>query len=288
MRKSREFDNVLDECLERLLVKGDTIAQCLQSFPKHADELKPLLEAALVTKRASAIQPRPEFRDRARYQFNAALQEVSQRGRLSLIWLPGWATAVALVLGLLLIGGGTIGAAGYSMPDSLLYPIKLATEQVQVALTLSDTAKAELEASFADRRVTEIVYLAEKGDAERIEAVTRGLDKNLDQLASLAPGVETAAAPGLMEAPLALTEGEVTAPPLTSAARAEDAEGETGTQGAQNERDRLKTTIANYAVNHPAVLSAVLEKVPESAKAALQQAIDVARAGYEKALEGWE
>jgi len=288
MSKEKELNNILDECLEWLLVKGETIEQCLERHPEQADSLRPLLQTALETKQALALQPRAEFKDRARYQFNAALQEVSQRGRLSLIWLPGWATAVALVLGLLLIGGGTIGAAGYSMPDSLLYPIKLATEQVQVALTLSDTAKAELEASFADRRVTEIVYLAEKGDAERIEAVTRGLDKNLDQLASLAPGVETAAAPGLMEAPLALTEGEVTAPPLTSAARAEDAEGETGTQGAQNERDRLKTTIANYAVNHPAVLSAVLEKVPESAKAALQQAIDVARAGYEKALEGWE
>jgi len=288
MSKEKELNNILDECLEWLLVKGETIEQCLERHPEQADSLRPLLQTALETKQALALQPRAEFKARARYQFNAALQEVSQRGRLSLIWLPGWATAVALVLGLLLMGGGTIGAAGYSMPDSLLYPIKLATEQVQVALTLSDTAKAELEASFADRRVTEIVYLAEKGDAERIEAVTRGLDKNLDQLASLAPGVETAAAPGLMEAPLALTEGEVTAPPLTSAARAEDAEGETGTQGAQNERDRLKTTIANYAVNHPAVLSAVLEKVPESAKAALQQAIDVARAGYEKALEGWE
>ncbi len=75
MRKSREFDNVLDECLERLLVKGETVEQCLRSFPEHADELEPLLETALATKQASAIQPRPEFRDRARYQFYAALQE---------------------------------------------------------------------------------------------------------------------------------------------------------------------------------------------------------------------
>ena len=34
--ESREFDNILDECLERLLVKGETIEQCLQSYPEHA------------------------------------------------------------------------------------------------------------------------------------------------------------------------------------------------------------------------------------------------------------
>ncbi len=73
MMKSREFDNVLDECLERLLTKGETIERCLQSFPKHADELKPLLETALATRQAAAIQPRLEFRNKAKYQFYAAL-----------------------------------------------------------------------------------------------------------------------------------------------------------------------------------------------------------------------
>ena len=57
MRKSREFDNILDECLESLLTEGATIEQCLQRFPKYADELKPLLETALAARKVSAIQP---------------------------------------------------------------------------------------------------------------------------------------------------------------------------------------------------------------------------------------
>ncbi len=69
MRKSREFDNILNECLEKLLLKGETIEQCLRSFPEHADELEPLLQTTLAIKGASDIQPSPEFRDKARYQF---------------------------------------------------------------------------------------------------------------------------------------------------------------------------------------------------------------------------
>ncbi len=74
MRKSREFDDALDACLERLLVEGETLEQCLQSFPEYVAELKPLLETALSVKQVSAIQLRPELRDKARYQFFSALQ----------------------------------------------------------------------------------------------------------------------------------------------------------------------------------------------------------------------
>jgi len=79
MRKSREFDTILDECLERLLVKGETVEQCLKSYPEQADELKPLLQTALATKKASAIQPCPEFKVRARYQLHSALQEMKSK-----------------------------------------------------------------------------------------------------------------------------------------------------------------------------------------------------------------
>ena len=67
MKETKEFNNILDECLERLLVRGDTLEQCLVSYPEQAGELEPLLQTALATKKALAIQPRPEFKARARY-----------------------------------------------------------------------------------------------------------------------------------------------------------------------------------------------------------------------------
>ncbi len=120
INKNRKFNDILDECLERLLAKGETLEQCLQSHPEQAAELKPLLETALATKRASAIEPRSEFRARARYQFHSALQTIESK-RPIFGWLPRWATVVTIALVLLLAGGGgTVAAAAGSMPDEPL------------------------------------------------------------------------------------------------------------------------------------------------------------------------
>ncbi len=272
---SKEFDNILDECLERLLVKGETIEQCLQDYPEQAASLKPLLQTALATRQAIAIQPPAEFKARARYQFRSALQEVaSPRRRLFLGWLPQWATVVALVLSVLLAGGGTIAAASYSMPDNLLYPVKLATEQVQLALTPSDIGKAKLNAEYADRRVREIIYIASKGDAKKIEAVTQRLDKRLAMLARLTSPIEVAEVPRMLEAP--------------PSRQLEEAESSREIPGDKNNRAKLRSTLASYATNHPAGLRAALKKAPESTKPGLRRAIAVSVAGYEKALKSWD
>ncbi|MFC1897721.1 DUF5667 domain-containing protein [Chloroflexota bacterium] len=273
---SKEFDNILNECLEQLLLKGATIEQCLQSYPEQAVSLKPLLETALATMKAVAIQPSAEFKARARYQFRSALQEAaSQRKHIFLDWLPRWATVVTMVLGIFMVGGGTVAAASYSMPDSLLYPVKLATEQVQLALTPSDNGKAKLNTEFADRRVTEIIYTASKGDVKKIEAVTQRLDKRLTMLARLTSVPEAAEAPRMMES--------ATPPMLT-----EETESSQELHSDKNNRVKLRTTVAHYAIHHPAGLRAALEKAPESAKPALRRAIAISEAGYKKALKGWD
>jgi hypothetical protein len=271
MKTSKEFNNILDECLERLLIKGEKIDQCLQSYPEQAARLKPLLQTALLAKRASAIQPSADFKARARYQFHSALQEATaHKSRPVFSWLPRWATVLSLALGLLMVGGGTVVAAGNSMPDSTLYPLKLATEQVRLMLTPSQIGKARLCAELADRRVAEIVYMANKGDAQQVELITQRLDKRLVMLAALASTQKAAGAPKML--------APAPAPP-------EEAEGEKGVYSQADSRVKLKMTIEHYAANHQAALRAALEKAPESAKSALCRAIDISSADYEKALE---
>ena len=79
MSKPKELDNILDECLDRLMVKGETLEECLRHYPAYADELRPLLEAALVTSRLSLLEPGPEFRDKARVQFYKTLKEMESK-----------------------------------------------------------------------------------------------------------------------------------------------------------------------------------------------------------------
>lgn len=271
MKKSREFNNILDECLERLLVKGETIEQCLQDFPEQADELEPLLQMALATKKAITIQPRPEFRAEARYQFLSALQRREEKRSRPFFGLrPRWAPVVAIVLALLLAGGGTVAAAGGSMPDEPLYRVKLATEQVQLILTPSALGKAEFYARLADRRVSEIAYMASRNKPEQIEQTAHRLDDYLAKIASLTSTQEVTRdvlmAPAVEEAPLMPKRAE-------------------GARIEVNRRARLRATIMHYAVNHPERLRAVLETAPESVRSAILQAIAISTRGYEKALK---
>ena len=273
MKKDTEFDDILNECLERLLVKGETVEQCLVSYPGQAAELKPLLEMALATKDVSAIQPRPEFRARARYQLSSALQSTKSK-RPFLGWQPRWMTAIAIVLVLLLGGGGTVAAASNSMPDEPLYPVKIASEQAQLVLTPSTQGKAELYARLVDKRVAEIIYVAEKGDVRRVEMVTQRLGNYLARVASLVSTQREES--GQMRAP---------APALAPDGSTGKA-GDVNIQG--NGRARLRLALARYATEHPAALRAALQRAPESVKPALLRAVAVSVAGYERALRAAE
>ena len=281
MKKTKEFNNILDECLELLLVKGEALEQCLRSYPEQAAELEPLLQTALATKQALAIQPRPEFIARARYQFRSALQEVKPKRKLFFLgWQPRWATAMAIALVLLLAGGGTVAAAGNSMPDNPLYPVKLATEKVRLTLTRSNMGKAELYAKLADKRVAEIIYMANKGEPEQVERAAQRLNTYLTRVASLALAEREGERALLAPAPAQVPPLEEIPAPLPPAKGRDK-----GVYAQANARARLRMTLGRYAINHPAALRAALEKAPESAKPALLKAIGISKAGYEKALE---
>jgi len=300
----KEFNNILNECLERLLVKGESLEQCLQSYPEQAAELKPLLETALAAREASAIQPRPDFRARARYQFQSALKEMAAgKSRTSWGWFPRWATVLAIVLVLVLGGGGTVFAADGSMPDSPLYSVKLATEQVRLTLTPSQMGKARLCAELADRRVTEIAYMANKGDVQQVELITERLDEKLDLLVVLIEGRGGVSLPGILPAAPPPEEAAAppapttTPPPPTEEAQPAPPVAITGPGKGWGGRDaddqnsnqaQLRNTLASDAASNRAVLRAALDEMPESVKPALRRALAVSEDGYEEALEALE
>jgi len=320
MKGKEEFDNILDECLERMLTKGETIEQCLASYPEQAAELEPLLQTALSTKETLAIKPRPEFRDRARYQLRVTLQEMAEKRERCFSffgWQPRWATAVIAVLILVLASGSTVAAAGNSMPDEPLYPVKLATERVRLALTPSALGKAELYAKLADKRVTEIINMAGKGKLEQMERSTQRLNVQLMAMASLvgpkdeeaevlvapAPAVtREVPSPPVTEEPPEKEAGVVMAPAPPAAAekapalqpaprevpvRPEAVEGRDG-EAEEIKLDKLaklREIIAHNAVKHQEALWEALERVPEEAKPALHRAIATSDAEYEKVLK---
>ncbi len=181
------FEDILNICLDRVLNCGESIEKCLADYPEQAAELKSLLQVALAGKKAASIQPRFEFKERARYQFQAAIRDTQmKKPRRFFLFQPGWATTVAAIVLLVVASSGTVLAAGNSMPDQPLYPVKLVAENVKLQLTFSQAAKAEEYANLADERVGEIVYLANKNNPAGVEEAASRMNTYLTNVALIA------------------------------------------------------------------------------------------------------
>ena len=303
-RKNNQIDSILDDCLERILVMGESVEECLAHYRQYADELKPLLQTAIAARKAFAIEPRPDFRARARYQFHSALKEAASKKRHRFFgWQLRWVTMASLSLVLLLSGGGIVAAASNSMPDSPLYQVKLVTEQIQLLLTSSPEDKAELHAKLVDRRVTEIINMAEEDNVSLVELTTQRLDNHLSMIVSISAtqvidgGILSDWAP---ESPT-ITEtvtttigaggilNEVTSDSLPP----------TVTKSADTTvlipdlpvptviylpSEDLATQLRQYSASNIAALYAALESASEEVKPALMQAIAVLESGYSNAL----
>jgi len=303
-RKNNQIDSILDDCLERILVRGESAEECLAHYRQYADELKPLLQTVVATIKALDIEPRPDFRAKARYQFHSALKEaVSKKHRRFFGWQLRWVTMASLSLVLLLSGGGVVAAASNSMPDSPLYQVKLVTEQIQLLLTSSPEDKAELHAKLVDRRVTEIINMAEEENVGLVELTTQRLDNHLSMIVSISAtqvidgGILSDWAP---ESPT-ITEtvtttigaggilNEVTSDSLPP----------TVTKSADTTvlipdlpvptviylpSEDLATQLRQYSASNIAALYAALESASEEVKPALMQAIAVLESGYSNAL----
>ncbi len=323
MKRSKRFEDVFEECLELVLTRGESIESCLTRYPEQASELRPLIETALLAKRATAVEPSAEFRARARVGFDRFLQETpapeKRTGHAwSWSWQPRWAAAVGVVVAALLMSGGTVAAAGRAMPGQPLYPVKQATEQTRIALTTSTMGKAELYAQLADRRVSEIVYLADKDNPELVQQVTEQLDSYLDHVSQLTLTValvtgqsagsfaaeagtdrNAAVAPVTTPPPTTLasppgTQGPfpVTATPPITITQALPPPGEKSWHGADGatygrtaEQSELFSMLIAQAASNPDRLKAVLDKASPEVRLALLKAIAVSETGYERALQ---
>jgi hypothetical protein len=89
------------------------------------------------------------------------------------------AVALAIVLALILAGGGLTAVAAQSQPSDPLYGIKLALEQMQLAASLSDTARADTYFRLADTRLQETAQMAQAGRADLVSGLVGEYERDL-------------------------------------------------------------------------------------------------------------
>ena len=95
---------------------------------------------------------------------------------------------VSMIFVLLVTGGTTVYAAQQSLPDDVLYPVKIGTEKIQLAFTLTPKSRANLHLKLAERRVDEVVAQSTLGrtmSTSALENVAAQTDAAISEIASL-------------------------------------------------------------------------------------------------------
>jgi hypothetical protein len=187
---NKQFNAILDECLDSLLTGKETVEQCLERYPQYAAELEPLLRTAVLVNKAVDVKPSADFRAKARYQLQTMMAKSKAPRRAAFV--PRWAIAVCTMLLIFVLGGGTVLAADNSMPGSPLYGVKLVTENLSIKLAGTQEEKVELYATVADRRVTEMVWMADNNKTANMEASVQRLNTDFEKIGELQPVNATA------------------------------------------------------------------------------------------------
>jgi len=273
------IENILNECIESIHNSDKTVEDCLNDYPEHAGELEPLLRMFSQSKKASMVEPREEFRSRARYEFYSAVDEICDRRKspwfkISTKWMQ---VAVSALVGLMVTGGGVIAASGDTLPGQPLYSVKMMTEQVRMGLTFSEAGRTELNAELAERRIDEIIALADEGQADLISETTNRLNVNLMRLSEGDVDFRTTEASSVLNENL---PGIVSYPPEDGVMPGH-IDSFTVNPGDSQQVISLKEKAAEGYSN----LVAKLNQAPEDCRPALEEALAVLIQGYEAAIE---
>jgi hypothetical protein len=200
---------VLHTCLEKLESGEESIDTLLPRYPEIKELLRPPLEAALwLYKKSWLFDPNPAFVSASRNRLIGQVEEElgilfparrNQTGSLSPSF-QRWNTIsfvvyLSIVLLLLFIGIKTIGFwIGNSLPGDPLYRIKLANEQVQLAISFSEEMDVQLSIRFVERRMVEGERIILSGRESylplailRFEAELKQANQNLSALTQVDP-----------------------------------------------------------------------------------------------------
>jgi hypothetical protein len=284
---AKPIESIFEECIQRIQL-GESIESCLQRYPDMAPELQTMLRTFVnVNWRASLVQPEPNFKARARMQLQREMYTLQQEHLVKQVRKPtsfnlqrAWIPAAICICVLLFGSVGTAAASTDAMPDQPLYPVKLATEQVQLALSFSDNDKAMTNMHIAESRSKEIAVMAAAGKTDQVIATTSRLVNNLNKADTAMQKVAETNKIILQSFPQTTIKP---VSPSTAQLPPKTTQNTTRTQLTDAEKikiaeiERLKNSVENSMKKNISVLESVLEKAPETSKSALQNAITTSR-----------
>jgi len=167
----RRYSSVLDECLAALRA-GEPMEHIVARYPRHAPRLRSALTLAARVQSSPRVTPRAQaqeqswrrIRERAHQLRMGGRRVAARRANFGAILKPAGAL-VAMLLFVSSFGGGLAYASQDAMPDSPLYSVKLATEDIRLWFVFDDKHEAEILLDQSNQRVDEIRSMVSQGKA---------------------------------------------------------------------------------------------------------------------------
>jgi hypothetical protein len=188
MKIEHQIDQIINAHLPAIFNGEETLESILLNHPQIADQLRPRLEAALWLRQAARIvEPRPGFVISSRKYLEAQIESVQPHGFWHHLmrrytpqrWIFNIASPILVFLLLVMVINNLVLLARLSIPGDTLYSTKLYTEDVQLALTINQTKKADLLLQFSRERTIEFIDLVLQGDYEYLPTAARRLESEI-------------------------------------------------------------------------------------------------------------
>ncbi|HEY8476498.1 MAG TPA: DUF5667 domain-containing protein [Chloroflexota bacterium] len=192
MGRDNELLDTLDRCI-KLVEQGVSVEEALRRVPNANGEVEPLLRTVRALRGSTPPPFDPAARDRVRARLFAQMDE-TPAARLAhwLRWLPPrpmLVRAAGVLLALMAFGATSAVAVADALPGSPLYPLKLATEQVVLNLTLDPAARVNLRLNLAERRLSEAWELMESENAAGVDEAVEGYERLVTAARQEAPSL---------------------------------------------------------------------------------------------------
>ncbi|MEP7134934.1 MAG: DUF5666 domain-containing protein [Chloroflexota bacterium] len=161
-----KLDQILEVCLQAI-ERGDTIETIVSRYPQFADELRPILEAAVSMKNKNLFEVPSDVvrRNRAKlFQQAAEMREGRVKRGSQGVWFIAFRRALVTLIVLAFVfasGTGLVRAASSTLPGDQLYPVKRTWEDILVFVTLGSQHRETLELEQENERLGELRELFE-------------------------------------------------------------------------------------------------------------------------------
>lgn len=198
-KQDQEIERIIETSLPAIENGQETLDSILAQHTDLAEALRPQLEAALwLRSRRAALEARPAYLSAARQRLVTQLRSVPQTAPASRRWIDTsprslvleFVTLALLIVTMFAVGNNIRLASHLALPGEPLYPVKLALENLELALNSDPAREASLHTEFSRQRTSEVVELVLIGKyapvpatAARLEAHIEAALADMDQLA---------------------------------------------------------------------------------------------------------